>query len=145
MVSETIVGKGDVGFYPKEKPGMGQALKGQLLLTNRRLVYVRYLGGKYLTAKIEDYSGKIEEGLKNEGSFEIPLNMITEAKADRVWGTPYFRIRYRTQTEEKACAFILVSSMNMIGAGSIWGLAKTPYDQLAKMVDQLKAEYGKLP
>jgi hypothetical protein len=43
-----MVAKVDVGFYPKEKPGMGQALKGQLILTDRRLVYIRYLGGKYL-------------------------------------------------------------------------------------------------
>jgi hypothetical protein len=79
---EKTVGKADVGFYPKEKPGMGRALKGQLILTNKRLVYVKYLGGKYLTAKTKDYSGSIEEGLRNEGSFEVPINMITEAKAD---------------------------------------------------------------
>jgi hypothetical protein len=137
-MSENIVGKAAVGFYPKEKPGMGQALKGQLILTNRRLIYIRYSGGKYLTAKVEDYSDRLEEGLKNEGSFEAPINMITEAKADRVWGTPYFRLRYRTQTGEQACAFVFVSSMNMMGAGTIWGLAKTPYDQLAKAIEQLK-------
>ncbi len=142
-MSETVVVKGAVGFYPKEKPGMGQALKGQLLLTNRRFVYIRYLGGKYLTAKVEEYNDRIEEGLKNKGSFEIPINMITEAKADRVWGTPYFRLRYHTQTGEQVCAFVFVSSMNMIGAGSAWGLMKTPYDQLAKAIEQLKAEHEK--
>ncbi len=142
-MSESIVGKAAVGFYPKEKPGMGQALKGQLLLTDQRFVYIRYLGGKFLTAKVEDYSDQIEEGLKNEGSFEIPINMITEAKADRVWGTPYFRLRHRTQTGEQVCTFVFVSSMNMIGAGSAWGLMKTPYDQLAKAIEQLKAEYNK--
>jgi hypothetical protein len=139
-LSERIVGKGAVGFYPKEKPGMGQALKGQLIVTNRRLVYVRYRGGKYLTAKAEDYGDRLEEGLKNEGSFEVPINMITEAKADRVWGTPYFRLRYRTQTGEQACAFVLVSSMNLTAVGGVLGLMKAPYEQLAKMIDQLKAE-----
>ena len=64
---------------------MEQALKGQLIVTNRRLLYIRYHGGKYLTAKAEDYSDRIEEGLKNEGSFEAPINMTTEATADRVW------------------------------------------------------------
>ena len=142
-MSETVVGKGAVGFYPKEKPGMGQALKGQLVLTNRRFVYIRYGGGKYLTAKVEDYSDRIEEGLKNEGSFEIPIDMITEAKADRVWGTPYFKLRYHTQTGEQVCSLVFVSSMNMIGAGSAWGLMKTPYDQLAKTIEQLKTEYDK--
>jgi len=121
---------------------MGQALKGQLIVTNRRLVYVRYRGGKHLTAKAEDYSDRIEEGLKNEGSFEAPISMITEAKADRVWGTPYFRLRYRTQTGEQACAFVLVSSMNLTAVGGVLGLMKAPYDQLAKIIEQLKAEYS---
>jgi hypothetical protein len=135
---EKVVGKAEVGFYPKEKPGMGQALKGQLILTNRRLVYVRYPGGKYLTAKAKDYSGNIEEGLRNERSFEVPLAAITEAKADRVWGTPYFRLRYRTSAGEKTCALVLVSSMNLTAVGGVLGLMKAPYDQLAQAIDQLK-------
>jgi hypothetical protein len=141
VLSENVVGKADVGFYPKEKPGMGQALKGQLVLTDRRLVYVRYLGGKYLTAKTKDYSNNIEEGLKNEGSFAVPMNMITEAKADRVWGTPYFRLRYQTPTGEKVCSFVLVSSMNMMAAGGVFGLMKSPYDQIVKAIEQLKNAY----
>ena len=140
-LSENIVGTADIGFYPKEKPGMGQALKGQLILTNRRFIYVRHLGGKFLTAKVKDYSGNIEEGLRNEGSFEVSLNMITEAKADRVWGTPYFRLRYQGPMGEKVCSLVFVSSMNMMGAGSMLGLMKTPYDQLSKAIEQLKKEY----
>jgi hypothetical protein len=138
---ERIVGKADVGFYPKEKPGMGQALKGQLILTDRRIVYVRYLGGKYLTAKTKDYSDNIDEGLRNEGSFEIPLNMVTEANANRVWGTPYFRLRYQTPEGERACALVLVKSMNLTAVGGVLGLVKGPYDQLAKVIEQLKQEY----
>lgn len=140
-MSENVVGKADVGFYPKEKPGMGQAMKGQLILTNRRFIYMKHLGGKYLSAKVKDYSDNIEEGLRNEGSFEVSLNMITEAKADRTWGTPYFRLRYQTPMGEKVCSLVFVSSMNVMGAGSVWGLMKTPYDQLAKAIEQLKKEY----
>ena len=142
---EKVVGKVDVGFYSKEKPGMGQALKGQLILTNRRLIYIRYLGGKYSTAKGKDYSTNIEEGLRNEGSFGVDLAAITEAKADRVWGTPYFRLRYQVPTGEKSCAFTLVSSMNIMGAGVVLGLMKTPYDQLAKAIEQLKRENNPVP
>jgi hypothetical protein len=141
VLSENVVGKADVGFYPKEKPGMGQALKGQLILTDRRFVYIRYLGGKYLTAKTKDYSSNIEEGLRNEESFAVPMNMITEAKADRVWGTPYFRLRYQTPTGEKVCSFVLVSSMNMMAAGGVLGLVKSPYDQIVKAIEQLKSAY----
>ena len=142
--SEEVVGKAAVGFYPKEKPGMGQALKGELILTNQRLVYVKFLGGKYLTAKAKDYSGNIEEGLRNEGSFEVPLNMITEAKGDRVWGTPYFRLRYRTGEGEKACAFTFVSTMNLMAVSGVIGgalaLVKNPCDQMAKAIEHLKQE-----
>ena len=141
-MSENVVGKVDVGFYAKEKPGMGQALKGQMVLTDRRFIYIRYLGGKYLTAKTQDFSDNIDEGLKNEGSFAVPLNMITEAKADRVWGTPYFRLRYQTAQGEKVCSFTLVSSMNMMGAGSVFGLMKSPYEQIAKVIEQLKSGYN---
>jgi hypothetical protein len=142
---EKVVGKADVGFYPKEKPGMGQALKGQLILTNRRLIYVRYLGGKYVTAKVKDYSENIDEGMGNEGSFEVPLDKITEAKADRVWGTPYFRLRYQTPEGEKNCALVLVKSMNLTAVGGVLGLMKHPYDQLAKAIEQLKNEYNPAP
>jgi len=60
-----------------------------------------------------------------------------------VWGTPYFRLRYQTPSGEKVCSFVLVSSMNLMAVGGVLGLMKTPYDQLAKAIEQLKAEYGK--
>jgi hypothetical protein len=148
FLSENVVGKASVGFHPKEKPGMGQALKGQMILTDRRFIYIRYLGGKYLTAKVDDYSDKIDEGLKNEGSFAVPLNMITEAKADRVWGTPYFRLRYQTPTGENVCSFVLTSSMNLMAVGGVAaliGLGKSPYEQVVKTIEQLRNDYRPSP
>jgi hypothetical protein len=50
-------------------------------------------------------------------------------------GTPYFRLRYRTQTGEQACAFVLVSSMNLTATGGVLGLMKARYDELAKITD----------
>ena len=142
MDSDNVVAKVEVGFYPKEKPGMGQAMKGQLILTSRKLVYVKYPGGKFMTAKPTDYSDKIEEGLRNEGSFTIAIDDVNEAKADRVWGTPYLRVRYKANGGEAACSFILVSSMNALGAGNIFGVMKSPYDQLARIIDQVKTEHN---
>lgn len=131
-----MVGKADVGFYDKERPGMGQAAKGQLILTNRRLVYIKYPGGKFLRAKVEDYSNRIEEGLKNEGSLEIPLGRISEAKAERIWGTGYLRVSYRTDSDERACSFILTSMWTM------WGIipGKAPYEEVAQRIEQLRKE-----
>ena len=115
-----------------------------MILTDRRFVYIKFSGGKYLTAKVEDYTNNINEGLRNEGSFAVPLNVITEAKADRTWGTPYFRLRYQTPEGEKACSFTLISSMMMLGAGGVVGvvgLMKSPYEQIAKTIEQLKSNY----
>lgn len=134
--------KAEVGFYPKERPGMGQALKGQVILTDQRFVYVRYTGGKFLTAKAADYSGSIEDGLRNEGSFAIPLSAVTEAKGDRMWGTPYIRLRYRTEGGERVFSMIFTSSLNAMAAAGVLGLAllaKNPGDQLAKAIEQLKS------
>jgi len=139
--TENVVVKVEVGFYPKEKPGMGQAMKGQLVLTSQRLVYVKYPGGKFMSVKASDYSEKIDEGLKNEGSLSIAIDNVHEAKADRVWGTPYLRVRYQTDSGETACSFILISSMNALGAGRIIGVLKNPYDQLARIIDQVKTEH----
>ena len=140
--TENVVAKVEVGFYPKEKPGMGQAMKGQLILTSRRLVYAKYPGGKFVSVKVNDYSEKIDEGLKNEGSFSIAIDDVHEAKADRVWGTPYLRVRYKANSGEAACSFILVSSMNALGAGNIVGVMKSSYDQLARIIDQVKTEHN---
>jgi len=130
------MGKAEVGLYEKEKPSMGQAAKGQLILTNRRIVYVKYLGGKFLRVKVEDYSNRIEEGLKNDGSFEIPLKQITEVKADRIWGTGYLRVRYRTDMGEKVYSLILTSMWTM------WGIipGKSPYEDMAQRIEQLRKE-----
>jgi len=66
----------------------------------------------------------------------LPLSRISEAKADRVWGTGYLRVRYRTDSGEKVCAFILTSMW------TIWGIipGKSPYEELAQRIEQLRRE-----
>ena len=124
---------------------MGKGLKGQLLLTNRRVIFIKYSGGTFLT-KSEDYSSRIDEGLQNEGSLEIPLDMILEAAADRMWGTPYFRLRYRTPEGEQACSFTFSKVSKSMAAGGLIGLAlatrKSPYDKTADLIDQLRTQYS---
>lgn len=131
-MTEKIIGAVEVGYYPKEKPGMGQAAKGQLILTDKRLVYVKFRGGKYLRAKVEDFSHRIEEGLKIEGSFEAPLRQIIEAKPGRVLLTSYLRIRYRTDSDEKDCSFILSATWDLFGPTT----SKDPYKYMADCIHQ---------
>jgi len=131
LLSENVVVKAEVILYEKEKPWMGRGKAGQLILTNNRLVYIKYVW-KHLHAVVKDYTASIEEGLKNEESLEIPLSRISEAKAERYWGTPYLRVRYLGGAGEKACSFILA-----VKGGPL--IAKSPINELAKMIVSLSA------
>jgi len=53
-LSENVVGSAEVLFYEKEKPGMGRGLFGQLILTNQRLVYVKYVEKGLLRREAKD-------------------------------------------------------------------------------------------
>jgi hypothetical protein len=78
-----VVGKAEVLFYEKERPGMDRGFFGQLIVTSQRLVYVKYVEKGLLRREARDYTGNIEEGLRNEGSLAIPLGQVNEAKAER--------------------------------------------------------------
>ena len=134
-MSETITAKANVLFYNKDKPGMGRGAAGQLIVTGRRLVYVRF-PWKQMHAIIRDYADEIDAGLANEGSLEIPIKEVVEAKAERTVGTPYLKISYRTDMGEKICSFIFTTSLWMI-AGGVY-LLKGPIEKLAGEIERLK-------
>jgi len=142
-LSENVVGSAEVLFYEKEKPGMGKGLFGQLILTNQRIVYVKYLEKSLLRREAKDYTSNIEEGLRNEGSLAIPVGQINEAKAERTWGTPYLKIRYLSSLGEKACSFIFRTPyayyLPGVSSGGV-SLRKGPIEELAKTIEQLKKE-----
>jgi len=135
--AEYVIMKSIVGFYDKEKASGGTSSKGQLVLTNERLIYMRIPGRKILGMEVvmqaEDYSNKIEEGLRNEGSFEVPIANILEAVADRLgsFGTMarfyYMRVRYRSGSWDRAISFMLVPSSG-----------KTVTEEFASEIKKLK-------
>jgi len=134
-LSETVKAKANVLFYDKEKPDMGRGAAGQLVLTDRRLMYVRYLW-KSMRALVKDYADTLDEGLANKGSIEIPLGQILEARAERRWGTPYLKIRYQISTREESCAFVFTTSLWMIAGGV--DVRKSTAERLASTIEQLK-------
>ncbi len=137
--AEYVVTKSIVGFYDKEKASGRTSSKGQLVLTNERLIYMRIPGRKVLGMEVvmqaEDYSNRIEEGLRNEGSFEVPVANVLEAVADRLgsFGTMsrfyYMRVRYRSGSEVRACSFMLVPSSS-----------KTVTEEFASEIERLRKE-----
>lgn len=110
---------------------MGKMKVGQLILTDQRLVYIKYLW-KHWHAQAKDYTNNIDEGLKNEESFQILKGQLIEATMDSTWGTPYLRVRFQTSSGEKAVSFILTAMWNLEGVSP----AKGPYKQIAQIIEQ---------
>lgn len=77
----------------------------------------------------------MDDALKNEGSFEVAINQITEAAPDTVLKTPYMRIRYNSDSGEKVFLFIL--SITWTGSGISPG-AISYYMMLAEIIKQAK-------
>lgn len=141
MSEEVVARVNEVRLYFGEKPpAVGLPKGGQLVLTNRRIVFIKGLYGPV----------DLDWGLKIEGSFMIPLSDIIEAKAER----SFLRLRYRTSSgEEKACSLLFISklsgaiSMGLVAGlpgaimGGVFGapsLSKTPYEQMANAIESVK-------
>jgi len=135
-MSEKLIVKTEVIFYDGDKPKMKGPI-GQLILTSRRLAFIKYPSRIFVAMAAQDYSGNVDEGLKNEGSIEIPMAQVSEAKADSTWGTPYLRVRYRIGSVEKACSVIFRGGS--LEAGGVY-LRRGPIEQLARTIEQLKQE-----
>jgi hypothetical protein len=135
-MSERALVKTEVIFYDSEKPKMTGPI-GQLILTHRRFVFVKPVSRGLITRITPDYSDKIDEGLRNEGSIAIPLGQITEAKADSMWGTPYLRVRYRTESGDRACSFIFRGGS--FESGGVF-LGRKAIEQLAMTIEQLRQQ-----
>jgi len=115
-VSEKGVVSTNVVLYAKEKPGMFErGTSGQLILTNQRIIYVKYVW-KHWRAQVKNYLNNINEGLKNEGSFVVPLGRVNEATVESTGGTPYLRLRYQTDEGKKTCSFVFSGAKGFIGA-----------------------------
>ncbi len=132
-LSENVVQKVETAFYEKgQLSGMDMpSSRGQLILTNRRLAYIKYpeevtrkFIGRQVWVNAGDFSNKIEEGLKNEGSFEIPIGQVRVAVmasgsvADSwlgLFGTKkfyYLSLRYQNSSGKKDCCFFFIAKQS---------------------------------
>jgi hypothetical protein len=83
----------------------------------------------------EACADNIDEALKTEGSFEVPISKITEFKPDMRMMRPYIRIRFQTDSGEKVFSFIYTTAMTQSGASPTAILA---YKRLAKAMAKTK-------
>jgi len=123
----------------REKIGWGRGITGVLFITDKRLVFVKLVEKKalkkFLIYQYEDCPENLDDALKNEGSFEVPINQITEAAPDTLMMTPYMRIRYNADLGEKVFSFIL--SVTWKGSGISPG-AIGYYMMFAEIIKQAK-------
>jgi hypothetical protein len=129
---ENVLVKARVEYYNKYPLGLRRTSVGQLILTDRRLVYVKedhWWGGK-------DYSAQIDEVLQKEGSFAVSIDQVIETKVERKLAYPYLYVRYRTVTGEKPASFTLLPGGGLLGNALSYRLA--PLENIASLIDRTK-------
>lgn len=85
----------------KDKPSILSLGSGVLLLTNKRLVYLKSRLGLTYYDSVEDF----ERDLKKKGSFEIPVSKITGIESDQHLMVPYIRVTHDAKTGSKTFSF----------------------------------------
>jgi hypothetical protein len=72
-----------------EKIGWGRGPRHELFVTGRRLAFIKLKEKRsFLRRTREACPDDVDEALKNEKSFEVPVSKITEAKVDTFVMTP---------------------------------------------------------
>jgi hypothetical protein len=136
FVSENRSGKATIVLWEGEKIGWGRGPRYELFITDRRLAFIKLKEKKsFLRCTWEACSDNIDEALKNEGSFEVPISKIIEAKTDTIMMTPYMRVRFQTDSGEKVFSFTFVASMTQDGTSL---MAIIAYKKIAKLVEQAR-------
>ena len=85
----------------KERPSVFGRTTGTLLLTKRRLLWVK--GG--LVDKIYRKQEDFDKALEERGGFEVPLASIKELNTGSFSLVPFFNVVYQTDAGLKACSF----------------------------------------
>ena len=76
--NERVVEKALVSYSDKDEPKTFSSSYGLLILTDRRLVYIKAKG--LMSYKSADHVTDIDESLRTmRGSFEVPLNQVEQA------------------------------------------------------------------
>lgn len=135
FVPEKRSGKATIVLWEGEKIGWGRGPRYELFITDQRLAFIKLKEKKsFLRRAWEACSDNIDEALKNEESFEVPISRVTEAKVDTIMMTPYMRVRFQTDSGEKVFSFIFVASMTQDGTSPT---AIIEYKKIAKLLTNI--------
>jgi hypothetical protein len=118
--------------YPdkEELPMFGRWKEGQLILTNRRLIFIKAVIRPSLD--LYDNLEDVEKELGEKDSFAVPLDEIFDVKLGRKLGAPYLAIKFWTTSGRKACSFCEISGILFSR------VTPEPWDEWAKLINSLR-------
>jgi len=108
---------------PKEKPSLSTLRSGTLVLTDKRLLYVKSKLGLTIYEKMEDLEGD----LRKKGSFQTPISTIREMQSDRHRLVQYFNVNYETDSGLKFRSFWSEHNIDM----TVW--VEVIYEELKRI------------
>jgi hypothetical protein len=96
----------DVSSNEKEKKSIFGAIRGDLILTNKRLVFIKTGWGIHIKS-YEDVT-EIEKSLQTKKeNFDIPLTSVMEAESDSHMMSTYLTVRYQAPSGPKVRNFFV--------------------------------------
>ncbi len=128
---ENVLVTAVVDFYGKYPLGLRRTSRGQFILTDRRLVYIKF---DHLWSS-NNYATQIDEAIQRAWSLAIPIEQIIGTKIEHKIGYPYLHVTYRTATTEDSACFLLV------GTGTVDTLMvyrAGPLEHIANLIEQSK-------
>jgi hypothetical protein len=128
---ENVLVTAVVDFYDKHPLGLRRTSRGQFILTERRLVYIKF--DHWWSSN--NYATQIDDAIQKAWSLVIPIEQVIETKIEHKIGHPYLHVTYRTATTEESACFLLV------GAGTLSALMvyrSGPLEHIANLIDQSK-------
>jgi hypothetical protein len=132
---ENVLVTAVVDFYDKYPLGLRRTSRGQFILTDRRLVYIKF---EHWWSS-NNYATQIDDAIQQAWSLAIPIEQVIEAKIEHKIGHPYLHVTYRTATTEESACFLLV------GTGTLSALMvyrSGPLEHIAKLIEQSKRSAG---
>ncbi|MGO9644004.1 MAG: hypothetical protein ACLPY5_04580 [Candidatus Bathyarchaeia archaeon] len=131
-----------VDFYDKYPLGWRSTSRGQLILTDRRLVYIKFDHrwsswgtGESMILIGQDYANEIDEAMQKTWSLVIPIEQVIETKIEHKIGLPFLHVTYRTATTEESACFLRVTTgrLNPFAAYD-----SGPLKHIANLIDESK-------
>jgi hypothetical protein len=128
---ENVLVTAVVDFYDKYPLGLRRTSRGQFILSERRLVYIKY--DHWWSSN--NYATQIDEAIQKAWSLVIPIEHVIGTKIEHKIGHPYLHVTYQTATTKESACFLLVGS-GTLSALTAYRLG--PLEHIANLIDQSK-------